>query len=147
MSSPCPQCGAIFADDSQTCEEQFDKLLALDHSHVQPWGSRHGLAFSTFALQHPQGRSDGQLTACWIMLYRVWVKGDNRAKLAAAMRERQNRPPAEWDVPPLPKVPPTGTRFAVTIADLGDFDADTYVRKIEDWGRATLQTWIGEKKS
>ena len=143
MSKSCAQCGAVFADQSQSCEEQFDKLLALDHSRVQPWGSRHGLAFSTFALQHPVGRTETQLTACWVMLYRVWMKGDNRAKLAAAMRERQSRPPAEWDVPPLPPVPPAGTRYAVTIADLGEFDADTYVRKLEEWGRATLAAWTG----
>ena len=141
MSTSCSQCGAVFADTSQNCEEQFDKLLALDHSRVQPWGSRHGLAFSTFALQHPNGRTPEQLSACWVMLYRVWMKGDNRAKLAAAMRERHGLPPAEWGVPPLPAVPPNGTRYGVTIADLGEFDADTYVKKLEDWGRATLAAW------
>jgi hypothetical protein len=131
----------VFADTTQNCEEQFDKLLALDHSRVQPWGSRHGLAFSTFALQHPAGRTGPQLAACWVMLYRVWVKGDNRAKLAAAMRERQDMTPEEWGVPAVPPVPLAGTRYAVTIADLGEFDADTYVRKLEDWGRATLKAW------
>jgi hypothetical protein len=141
VNKSCSQCGAVFADPSHNCEEQFNKLLALDHSRVQPWGSRHGLAFSTFALQHPQGRTAEQLSACWIMLYRVWEKGDNRAKLAAAMRERQNLPPAEWGVPLLPAIPPDGTRYTVTIADLGEFDADTYVRKLEEWGRATLATW------
>jgi hypothetical protein len=141
MSAACPQCGATFADSSSSCEAKFDHLLALDHSHVQPWGSRHGVAFSTFVLQHPGGRTAVQLTACWIMLYRVWMKGDNRAKLAAAMRARQNLPPAEWDVPPLPSVPAAGTRYAMTIADLGDFDADTYVHKLEEWGRATLAVW------
>jgi hypothetical protein len=59
------------------------------------------------------------------------------------MRERQNLPPAEWDVPPLPAMPSEGTRYAVTIADLGEFDADTYVRKLEEWGRATLAAWTG----
>ena len=131
----------MFADAAGSCEEQFDKLLALDHSRVQPWGSRHGLAFATFAMQHPQGRTPAQLAACWVMLYRVWMKGDNRAKLAAALRERQNLPTAEWDVPDLPPVPPSGTKYDVTIADLGEFDADTYVRKLEDWGRATLKRW------
>jgi hypothetical protein len=126
----------------ESCEGRFDKLLALDHSRVQPWGSRHGLAFSTFALQHPRGRAPDQLAACWIMLYRVWVKGDNRAKLAAAMRSRQGRPPAEWDVPPVPAAPPAGTRYALTIADLGEFDADTYAHKLEEWGRATLAAWM-----
>jgi len=32
MTDPCPQCGAQFADATASCEEQFDKLLALDHS-------------------------------------------------------------------------------------------------------------------
>ncbi len=77
------------------------------------------------------------------MLYRVWIKGDNRAKLAAAMRSRQDLPPGEWGVPPLPPTP-KGPRYAVTIADLGDFDADTYVNKLEDWGRATLTVWASK---
>jgi hypothetical protein len=141
VTTPCVQCGAVFAGEGDTCEEQFDKLLALDHSRVQPWGSRHGLAFSTFALQHPNDRGAAQLTACWIMLYRVWIKGDNRAKLAAAMRSRQDLPPQEWDVPPLPPIPAAGTRYAVTIADLGEFDADSYVHKLEEWGKATLAAW------
>jgi len=145
MTKPCSQCGAVFPEAGSTCEEQFDKLLALDHSRVQPWGSRHGLAFSTFAMQHAGGRSSAQLAACWIMLYRVWIEGDNRAKLAAAMRARQDLPPAEWGVPPLPSPPPAGTPYAVTIADLGDFDADTYVEKLEEWGRATLAAWMAAR--
>jgi hypothetical protein len=138
----CAQCGATYADPTQSCEQQFDKLLALDHSRVQPWGSRHGLAFSTFALQHPDGRTPGQLAACWIMLYRVWMKGDNRAKLAAAMRARQDMSPEEWGVPSLPKTPPAGTKYTTTIAHLGEFDADSYVHKLEEWGRATLAAWM-----
>jgi hypothetical protein len=144
MTTPCPQCGAVFTGAAQTCEEQFDKLLALDHSRVQPWGSRHGLAFSTFALQHPAGRTPAQLAACWVMLYRVWVKGDNRAKLAASMRAQQNLTPEEWGIPSVPPVPPAGTRYAVTIADLGEFDAETYPERLEEWGGATLAVWIGK---
>ena len=142
MSTPCPQCGALFADATASCEEQFDKLLALDHSRVQPWGSRHGLAFSTFAMQHPDGRTAAQLTACWITLYRVWIEGDNRAKLAASMRSRQDLPPSEWGVPPLPAVPAALTRYAVTIAELGEFDSERYPEKLEEWGRATLAAWM-----
>ena len=142
MKDPCPQCGAVFADPAQSCEERFDTLLALDHSRAQPWGSRHGLAFATFAMQHPRGRSAAQLAACWVMLYRVWIDGDNRAKLAAAMRSQQDRSPAEWGVPPLPAVPAEGTRFAVTIADLGEFDSASYPRQLEAWGRATLSAWM-----
>jgi hypothetical protein len=145
MKDPCQQCGAVFADPARSCEERFDTLLALDHSRVPPWGSRHGLAFSTFALQHPHGRTAAQLAACWVMLYRVWIKGDNRAKLAAAMREGPDRPPSEWDVPPLPAVPAAGTRFAVTIADLDEFDAADYPAQLEAWGRATLSAWMSAR--
>jgi hypothetical protein len=145
MNTACAQCGAQFADASQDCEGQFDKLLALDHSRVQPWGSRHGLAFSTFALQHPAGRTEAQLAACWVMLHRVWIEGDNRAKLAAAMRLRQDLPPEEWGVPPVPAVPPAGTRYTVTIADLGEFDEESYPQKLEEWGKATLAVWMAAR--
>ncbi len=139
--SACAQCGAEYADPSQNCEERFDALLALDHSRVQPWGSRHGLAFSTFALQHPEGRTPAQLAACWVMLYRVWIKGDNRAKLAASMRAQQSLTPEEWGVPGLPPVPAAGKKYAVTIADLGGFNAESYPEKLEEWGKATLAMW------
>ena len=76
------------------------------------------------------------------MLYRVWIKGDNRAKLAAAMRERQDMSPEEWGVPSLPRTPPGGSKYKVTIADLGEFDAETYPEKLEEWGRATLALWM-----
>jgi hypothetical protein len=145
MKDPCPQCGAVFADPARSCAERFDTLLALDHSHAQPWGSRHGLAFATFAMQHPAGRTVDQLGACWVMLYRVWIDGENRAKLAAAMRTRQGRSPAEWGVPPLPAVPAAGTRYAVTIAELGDFDAPDYPQRLEAWGRATLSAWMSAR--
>ena len=145
MSAACAQCGADFIDATDSCEERFDHLLALDHQRLQPWGSRHGLAFSTFALQHPNGRATAQLAACWTMLYRVWMKGDNRAKLAAAMRERQDMSPEEWGVPSLPVTPPVGAKYTVTIADLGAFDADTYAHKLEEWGRATLEVWSAKR--
>jgi len=96
-------------------------------------------------MQHPERRTPDQLTACWIMLHRVLIEGDNRAKLAAAMRSRQGLTPAEWGVPPLPPVPPAGTRYEVTIADLGAFDADSYPLQLERWGRATLAGWMAAR--
>ncbi len=58
------------------------------------------------------------------------------------MRAQQNLTPEEWGVPSLPAIPPASTRYAVTIADLGGFDAETYPRKLEEWGRATLAAWM-----
>ena len=44
-------------------------------------------------------------------------------------------------MPPLPAAPFPGAGYAVTIADLGEFDAETYTARLEDWGRATLAAW------
>jgi hypothetical protein len=30
----------------------------------------------------------------------------------------------------------------VTIAELGEFDSETYAKKLEEWGRATLAAWM-----
>jgi hypothetical protein len=56
-SNSCEQCGAFLGEPAVTCEERFANLLALDHSRQEPWGSRHGLAFSAYTLQHPAGQS------------------------------------------------------------------------------------------
>src|ERR1051326_7998235 len=49
----CVECGAEYESDEDSCVARFDRLLALDHSRQEPWGSRHGQAFAAFALQHP----------------------------------------------------------------------------------------------
>ena len=54
MSATCNECGARYGNSTDSCVVRFDQLLALDHSRREPWGSRHGLAFAVFALQHPQ---------------------------------------------------------------------------------------------
>jgi catechol 2,3-dioxygenase-like lactoylglutathione lyase family enzyme len=45
-------------------------LLALDHSRQEPWGSRHGVAFAAFALQHP-ARYATSLDPAWATLHRM----------------------------------------------------------------------------
>ena len=50
----CDECGARYTEPGDSCQARFDQLLALDHSRQEPWGSRHGLAFAAFALQHPR---------------------------------------------------------------------------------------------
>jgi len=46
----CPECGASYATEDDSCSARFERLLALDHSRQEPWGSRHGQAFAAFAL-------------------------------------------------------------------------------------------------
>lgn len=110
----CEACGATYATAEGSCASRFDELLALDHSHREPWGSRHGLAFAVYAAQHPE---------------RYGV-ASARAGLARLAREF-----APGSVGPAfgPHAP-----FRVTIADLGDFAAETYAADLERWCRATL---------
>jgi hypothetical protein len=49
--SLCPECGATYSEEGDSCAARFDQLLALDHSRREPWGSRHGQAYAAFALQ------------------------------------------------------------------------------------------------
>lgn len=46
----CEECGAPTVE--ATCAELFDRLLALDHSRQQPWGSLHGEAVACYFAQH-----------------------------------------------------------------------------------------------
>ena len=72
------------------------------------------------------------------MLYRVYGFGDDRMKVAGALRRTPPSSPAEWGVPPLPPVLRGEPAWGMTIADLGSFSADEYPRLLDSWCRAIL---------
>lgn len=131
----CPDCGARYAQPTDSCRDRFDALLALDHSHREPWGSRHALAFAAFAIQHPSGHSGATRAYARELLQRVAERGEPLSAVVADFRARQIKPS---DLVDGASVPPTPTQYAVTIADLGDFAAETYVPALEQWVAATL---------
>ena len=135
----CSQCGARYESPEDSCESRFNSLLALDHSRREPWGSRHGSAFAAFALQHPAGRSRDALARCWQLLYRIWVAGEDPQAVTHALRRIQNGGLDRFSGPPLPIDAGASRSFRVTIADLREFDAETYPPQLEDWCRATLE--------
>lgn len=142
MNSPrstCPECGATYEAADDDCGRRFDALLALDHSRTEPWGSRHGLAFSAFALQHPNRFPPDVPQRAWILLYSVYVQGNDYRRVTAALR-RLGRQLPKWAVPALPAGPPSSP-FAVTIADLGAFAAPSYPDQLEQWCRSALKGW------
>ena len=135
----CASCGATYSVSGDDCNARFDALLALDHSRSEPWGSRHGLAFSAFALQHPDRYDPDVLQRAWLFLNAVYIRGSDRADVARALR-RGGRETPQWDVPPLPAERPRGS-FDLTIADLGSFAADAYAANLDRWCRATVSGW------
>jgi hypothetical protein len=141
----CPECGAVYARDADDCGARFDALLALDHSRTEPWGSRHGLAFSAFALQHPGRFPPDVAGRAWIMLYSVYILGSDYQRVTTAMR-RMGRQNPDWGIPPLPagKARPP---FTVTIANLGSFEAEKYPELLDRWCNATLAGWRGTPAS
>src|SRR5262245_58855980 len=134
----CPGCGASYARDDDSCSARFEQLLALDHSRQEPWGSRHGQAFAAFELQHPQ-RFATSLDHTWAALHRIYVAGERPSFVFDRLRADRRTALGEWDVPARPPRPVSAP--PVTIADLGDFDADGYADQLDDWCRAALSMW------
>jgi hypothetical protein len=134
----CSECGASYEIQGDSCDARFNNLLALDHSRQEPWGSRHGIAFAVFALQHPGRFPEDTLNRTWQILHRVYVSGDEPARVIGASKRAQSVPLA-WNVPPVPAIP-SGSP-AITIADLGEFEAAKYAGLLDAWARATMTWW------
>lgn len=134
----CPECGACYATESDSCAARFEQLLALDHSRREPWGSRYGHAFAVFALQHPI-RYSASVDRAWHSLYRIYVLQEAASEVFASMRSGRHEKAAP---PMLPTRPPlAGSLPSVTIANLGDFAATDYAAALDAWCRATLRAW------
>ncbi len=146
LEHACAQCGASYGESGDSCEQRFSALLALDHSRQEPWGSRHGSAFSAFALQHPNGKSRDALERCWTILYRVWIAGDDPQFVARTLRREENGEAPSWAVPSMPDTSTWPCHFSLTIADLHDFDAALFPDRLEAWCRATLKA-LGQPPS
>jgi len=127
----CEECGARYTEPDDLCQARFDQLLALDHSRQDPWGSRHGLAFAAFAVQHPRRFSTASVARSRELIRRVVLDGEPLAQVIAAFRAQPDAtPPAVGLSAP--------AAFAVTIVDLGSFEAATYPDDLLRWARAAL---------
>jgi hypothetical protein len=129
----------VYNNDFDNCTSRFDVLLALDHSRAEPWGSRHALAFSAFALQHARRYSPQVSERAWILLYKVYKEGEDHKRVADAFKRLGNQS-CTWAVPPLPAGTPA--RCDVTIASLGTFEAETYPQQLDRWCKAALAGWL-----
>jgi hypothetical protein len=139
VTGSCPECGAASPDAERSCAGRFKALLALDHSRHEPWGSRHGLAFAAYTLQHPGGATAELLDRCWLILFKVYVQGEDYRRVLGALNRRPDIGSADWGVPPPPPAP--RGQYATTIADLDDFSPERYPALLDDWCRGVLAAW------
>jgi len=140
MRFVCGECGGEYETTDDDCFAQFDRLLALDHSWLEPWGSRHGLAFAAFALQHPLNpRFASSLDAAWIALCSVYLLGKSQNYVFRTLRSVDLGLLKGAGIPKRPSVPLAKPR--VSIHDLKDFESTTYAHRLDDWCRATLHAW------
>lgn len=137
--TPCPGCGAVYATPEENCAHRFGALLALDHARAEPWGSRHGLAFAAYALQHADRFPRNVLERAWLLLFSVYVNRASPSRVTGALRSVGGRAPG-WDIARLPSGTPP-SKFRVTIADLGSFPAQTYAAQLDLWCQASLDAW------
>ncbi len=139
MTQPCPECGAILAEDN-SCQTIFDSFLVLEFSD-SGYGKVHMLTVACFMIQH--GRySDEAL---------IWIEQQLRAYLEEGIPTDQIRQMAAketnqsrraWrvnrrpDAPQLPKI-----AWSMTIADVASSyqDAESYCELVTQWARITLR--------
>ncbi|GAC1411075.1 MAG: hypothetical protein NVSMB53_06220 [Gemmatimonadaceae bacterium] len=131
----CLECGANYDGSGESCATRFAALLGLDHSRQEPWGSRHGQAFSAFALQHPATYASS-LDRAWAALFLIYAMHTDPRYIFSVLRAYPHGIPPGWAVPPRPT---QWTHYPeITIADLADFAADTYSDQLDAWCQATL---------
>jgi hypothetical protein len=125
----------MYANAEDDCTARFDRLLALDHSRQEPWGSRHALAFAVFALQHPGRYDERTRRRAHELLVRVVDHGED---LALVVRQLRARGAGSRDADG-GRAPSAAAPFPLTIAQLGDFAGAQYAVALERWCRATLE--------
>lgn len=131
--TPCSQCGAggLFG----TCSELFDRLLALDHQRLLPWGRFHGLNLVCFLLQHPDPDATAETGGQWQLVSTFLSGGMDALHLLESSRvEGGRRGHKPWIG--LEPAPPRSTAPSVTIEDVsvdGSFPAVGYEDRMLDW--------------
>ena len=107
----CDECGA--PTNEVTCAELFDRLLALDHSRRQPWGSLHGEAVACYFAQHTNAPRAPRDVAPLMARLEAFVADEERREC-------------------------TQTTTIHDVAVDGSFPAAGYQERLEQWARSIL---------
>ncbi|RCV47686.1 DUF5946 family protein [Marinitenerispora sediminis] len=144
----CPECHAPSVPRS--CEDLFQKLLALDHSRQPPWGPLHGVSVSCFLLQHHSRIPAAGAAAPWAILH-AYLEGGldsvnrrtGRARRSNSHRGHDNAPVTTLGTAvPATNRPPTRFRYTITdVAQDGGFPASGFPERVQAWAAATVDAW------
>lgn len=147
----CDDCGAPVGEAS--CEELFQRLLALDYSGAQPWGLFHAVNVASYALQHPTWSPsrfrDGQYRILSVFATEglSGVRSLTTALVSANSHRRRggrvHEPLGSGIGATLSHVDPP-TQFHTTIHDVavdGTFPAQGFTASVASWAGATRTAW------
>ena len=93
------------------------------------------------SLQHSAGAGDSDVELWWQMLRRVYELGEDREYVLRALRAAHLGRPRDAGTLLFPAARVCPRRFAVTIADMGDFAPNRHAADRDTWCRATLVEW------
>lgn len=138
MTTRCHECGASLARSS--CEDLFDRLLALDHERVQPFGALHAVSVACHLLQHPS-RSPARHRPQQLQIVAAFVQDGvpGMRQAVAAIRSAPSHRVRSRPAGALLNEQAAPTSFAATIHDVavdGTFPADGYEQRLEEWASA-----------
>ena len=138
MEKFCPICGAFYQEDL-TCQSVFDQFLALEFSNPA-YGAVHFLTVSCYMIQH--GRYS-DIALIWIekQLRDYFETGISADQIRLQAGKEASQEIRDWKVNRQPGEPEQAKiAWTVTILDvaLEYQDAESYIKQIEKWARATL---------
>lgn len=138
LPGSCAECGASGRFGS--CSSLFERLLALDHQRLQPWGTFHGVNVACHRLQHPDGVRPTALGGSWELVRVFLADGFVAANELEARWVRHNR---RGQSPALqgPEPPTRIGRPVMSIEDVsvdGSFPAAGYALRMRSWAAAVV---------
>lgn len=147
MADRCSDCGA--STDRWTCEELFQRLLALDHQRLEPWGPFHGISVACYLLQHPSPHGPQHRGARLELVATFCEEGlDGFRRVTGAARARNSHRASTQGAAPTPDDPgPSVAAFGTTIHDVavdGTFPADGFAERVGEWADAVRAGWPRE---
>jgi hypothetical protein len=136
-SNVCPECGAALAP-GESCEERFQRCLALEYEDWTGYGVVHHLTVPAYMLQHPSRYSrEGRLEARHLLA--AFLAGESPTAVRRQNRTRLDSGHRSWRMTRGAGVEaPAGKTWSRTIASVRTENPADFCADVVDWARAVL---------